>query len=192
MAESTTQKNDQSAYPGMICSGIEFFNFGEESKVIINSKIIKFNELPYSVIQTIEESISSQPSVNKALNEWFPESNSKRTRQYVFCRFGGLDHTPDILGDEMQDGEHWECPRRSVCKYSGIICKAPTINGYSLSPTEIKIVKFICSDMTNETLAVELGIPLGSLHQYKLTIYKKFGVQTKQEIAVKAAKLNLI
>lgn len=187
----STKKSNR-VYPGLVCSGIEFFSYNDQLKVIQNQKIKDFNELPYPVVNLLEEEIKNNKELQKALKEWHPNSNYKRLEQFTRCRFGGLDFTPDICNNKLQKGEFWDCPNRSNCKYNGIICKLPVYNDIEISITEIALMKLLSSNATNEVIALELNKPLGTVHKLKQHLYSKLKIQTKQELAIIAVTLNII
>ncbi|MBX9886650.1 MAG: LuxR C-terminal-related transcriptional regulator [Flavobacteriaceae bacterium] len=92
----------------------------------------------------------------------------------------------------MQDGEYWECPNHGNCKSEGILCKLPTYNEQRLDKQEVKLLQLMASNMTNEVIADELAMPLGSFHKLKKNVYDKLGIQTKQEGTMVSFFLNLI
>jgi len=180
-------------YPGMNDSGLEFFTVESEVKIIQNGKISAFTELSFAIIQVLKEAISKDKELKMALLDWHPNSEYNRLEQFAKCRFGGLDFTPDIKNNKLQKGEYKECPLRATCPNNGIVCKLPSFNGIELELNDIKLMKLLSTDLTNENIAEQMGVPFGSYHKIKKALYQKLGnVQTKQEIAIIATRLNLI
>ncbi|MDR6844475.1 hypothetical protein [Flavobacterium granuli] len=179
-------------YPGLADSCIEFFNDQEETKVIQNSKVFPLDEASFSVIQILDEEIEKDPLVKSHLMAMHPDSKIKRTKQFVSCRFGGLDYQGDIKDGKLQEGEYWECPLRGNCKSEGILCKLPSYNGQQLQLQEVKLLQLTATNKTNDVIAEELNLPLGSFHKAKKYLYEKLGIQTKQEGAMISIFLNLI
>lgn len=182
-------------FPGMGCASVEFFLEIKETpelKVIQNSKVIPFSEIPFSIIRILEEAIHLDKEANLELHDMHPTSKMKRTEQFAICRFGGLDFQGDIKDGELQEGEYWSCPSHGNCKSEGILCKLPKINGEHLTKQEVQLMQYTSSDMTNEVIASELNLPFGSFHKAKKFLYEKLGVQTKQEVVRIAVFLNLI
>ncbi|WP_341221894.1 hypothetical protein [Polaribacter atrinae] len=192
----TNQKN--TFYPGMISSDVEFFVVEDEMKFISEGEIKSTRKLPFSIIQLTQEEIEKDAAADAALNEWHPESEFKRQNQFLKCRYGGLDFSADIEDNKFKDGDYWDCPNRSTCKYNGIICKPPKYNGVSLNIIDIKLMKLLSTTLTNETIAAMLKLPFGSFHKHKQSLYAKLGdspnnpIQTKQEVALIAKSFNLI
>lgn len=179
-------------YPGMICDSIEFFYHDNQLKAIQNGNIKNFSELSFATIQVLKEEINRSKEVKLALHDFHPTSEMKRIEQFAMCRFGGLDFQGDIRNGELQDGEYWPCPNHGKCQFEGILCKLPLVNGKRLTKQEVDLIKLSSTDKTNDVIAEDLGIPLGTFHQLKHKLYEKFFVQTKQELTKLSAFLNII
>lgn len=179
-------------YPGMTCNGIEFFFQDPEMKIIQHGHVKPFDEISYQTSQIIKEAIEASIETNAALVEMHPFSETKRIEQFVKCRFGGLDFQADIIDGELQDGEYWACPFHGSCKHEGTLCKLPKFNNQRLTKDEIKLMQLSTSDKTNDVIAEESAMALGTFHQFKKNLHKKLGVQTKQEITKISFFLNLI
>jgi hypothetical protein len=179
-------------YPGLADSSIEFFADGEETKVIQNCKVLPFSEVSFSVIQLLDEEIEKDPLVKIHLLDMHPTSKIKRTEQFARCRLGGLDYHADIKDGQLQEGEYWECPKRGSCQSEGILCKLPSYNGKRLQPQEVKLLQLTATNKTNDVIAEELNLPLGSFHKLKKILWSNLGIQTKQEGVMISFFLNLI
>ena len=180
-------------YPGMNDSGIEFFSVEGEVKVISNRKTKDFTETPFAVIQLLKEEIEKSKLLKMALLDWHPNSEFARIEQFAKCRFGGLDFKPDIKHNNLQKGEYWNCPSRENCPNNGVVCSVPTYNNTPLSHDDVKLMKLLSTNLTNEHIAFQMSIPFGSYHKLKQALYEKLGgIQTKQEVALIAKSLNII
>lgn len=184
--------NSNRMYPGMMDSATEFFVSQGEVKIIQNSKVLPFCEISSATMQILDEAINSDIAVKLELFDMHPNSKMKRIEQFAKCRFGGLDFQGDLKDGVLQDGEYWECPNHGNCKSEGILCKLPTYNQQRLEKQEVKLLQFMASNMTNEVIADELAMPLGSFHKLKKNVYDKLGIQTKQEGTMVSFFLNLI
>ena len=185
-------KQTPSLYPGMLCNGVEFFAVESEMKFIANGSVQSLTNLPFPIVQLGNEEIEKDPEVEKALLEWHPKSSFSRLKQFLQCRYGGLDHSADLEDNQFKDGDYFHCKKRSTCKYNGIICLQPKYNGQSLTSLEISLMQKLSTNLTNEVIAEQLSLAYGSFHKYKQILYEKLGVQTKPEIALIAKSLNLI
>ncbi len=184
--------NTQKLLPGMGCDGIEFFVLGNEVKALQNGRLIQFTELSFPVIQILREKIKADKQAHLALHDMQPDSEMKRVEQFAKCRFGGLDFQADIKNGTLQDGEYWPCPLRGHCPHEGVLCKMPKINQVRLTESDVQLVQLLSGNKTNDVIALELDIPLGTFHLQKKKLYEKFGVQTKQELVPIGIRHNII
>jgi|SRR5690606_22815415 len=181
-------------YPGMISHEIELFVVENELKFIQNGKVSSFAELPYATFQLLRETIATDTEVQLHLKQMHPTSEYRRIEQFAKCRFGGLDFTGDICNETgtVQDGEYWDCPLRGKCMSEGILCKMPKVGSNRLTPVEIKLIQLTTTDKTNEVIAEEMQLPLGSFHKSKKNLYEKLNISTKQCLTKLALSMNII
>lgn len=179
-------------YPGMVDSSTEFFLSGDNLHVIENNKVLPFCEISLDTIEVLQNEINKDINVKLALFEMLPNSAMQRAEQFARCRLGGLDFQGDIKNGELQDGEFWECPKRGNCPHEGTLCKLPTFNNVRLTKQDVKLIQLTSTTKTNEAIADEMQLPMGSFHKAKKYLYKKLKVQTKQEVVPIGVLLNLI
>lgn len=190
-----TQPVTNRMFPGMGDSFTEFFITIKETpslNIIQNGKILPFSDISFSTMKILDEAIHQDKKVNLELHDMHPTSKMKRIEQFAICRFGGLDFTGDIEEGRLQNGEYWDCPLHGSCKSEGILCKLPTYNEQRLSTQEVQLLKLLTTDKTNEAIAEETKMAMGSFHKAKRILYNKLGIQTKQEATKIAYLLNLI
>jgi hypothetical protein len=179
--------------PGLTNEHVEMFVEKNDLKILKSGKVISFSELSFATISILNEAIAYDKEVRIALHDLHPNSQIKRTEQFAKCRFGGLDFKADIENGELQDGEYWPCPNRGNCPHEGVLCKLPIVNGERLSDQDIKLIQESTTDKTNEVIAEELGMPMGSYHKSKRKLHKKLGnIQTKQALTKIALQWNII
>lgn len=178
--------------PGLLCDSVEFFMDGKDMKFLSSGKVKSFYDLPFLVFQLLREKINGDAPILKELMRMHPDSEMKRIEQYVICNFSGLDFTADINNGVLQEGEYWPCPLRGICPGEGIICKPLVYEGQVVNAVEIKMIKLLVTDLTNEVMAEEMCLPLGTFHKVKKNLYQKLNVSTKQEIAMIAVKLSIV
>ena len=179
-------------YPGMLCSATEFFNEGDNIKIIQSGRILPFCEISSATMQILDEAIHADKQVNLELHDMHPNSKMKRLEQFARCRFGGLDFQGDIQNGVLQDGEYWPCPNHGNCKSEGILCKLPVYNQERLSKDDVKLLQLTATNKTNEVIGDDMDMPMGSLHKAKRILYEKLNIQTKQEGVMISFLLNLI
>lgn len=184
--------NQNKLLPGLTSDAVEFFIDNEKIKAITNGSVMDLTQLPFSYMQMLQEEIDKDHEVKMHLFDMHPNSNYKRLEQFVKCRFGGLDYKADMSRDGVQDGEWWPCPLRGTCASEGVLCKAVQFNGERLDHQDITLVQMLSTNNTNEVIANEMNLPMGSFHLAKKKLYQKLGVQTKQESTIIGQRLNLI
>ncbi|MDN3665589.1 helix-turn-helix transcriptional regulator [Algibacter miyuki] len=187
--------NQPTLYPGMMASAseVEFFVVEDEINYISEGKINSIANAPFGIIQLTKEEIAKDPEADAALKEWHPNSEFKRQVQFLKCRFGGLDYTADMKGNQFGEPDYWDCPKRATCPFNGVICKLPKYQDSQLTSIDIELMKLLSTTYTNEVIADKLNLAFGSFHKLKQALYSKLGdIQTKQELALIAKSLNLI
>ncbi len=183
----------QKLIPGLLDNTIEFFNFQDDVKFISDGKLKSFTEAPASVIIMLKEAIDKNQEAKSILMEWHPESEFNQLKQFASCKFGGIDYSADIKNGELQEGEYWQCPKAGSCNGEGLICTSPIYNGHILTSTEIQLIRLSTTEKTNEAIADELKLPMGTFHKHKHLLYEKLGnIQTKQCLTKIAYNLNII
>lgn len=179
-------------YPGMLNDQEEFFRTENGVKVISSGSVIAFKDISKSTRDLLDREMMQDVQALKILEQWYPSNKLKQREKFVECRFGGLDHTPDIANNKLQDGEYWECSFRGNCKGEGKVCRSLKFKGQELNSQEIELMKLLSGIATNEAIADTLQISLGLFHKIKQKLYAKLSVQTKQEVALIAMSLNLV
>lgn len=179
-------------FPAMTDNSVEFFTHQNQLKFIKNGQVQSFTDLPFATIQILKEEMRKSNEVLTALHDMHPTSDMKRIEQFAICRFGGIDLNGDIVDGQLQDGEYWDCPMHGKCHHEGILCRLPVINGSRINKQDVQLIKLSATDKTNDVIADELDLPLGTFHLAKKYLYQKLGIQTKQELAVLAMRNNII
>lgn len=184
--------NQNNLLPGLTSDAVEFFIDNDSIKAITNGSVLCLTKLPFAYMKLLQDEIDKDMEVKTHLFDMYPNSKYKRMEQFVKCRFGGLDYTADMSKDGIQDGEWWPCPLRNKCASEGVLCKAVKYNGERLDHQDVTLVQKLATNNTNEVIAEEMNLPMGSFHLAKKKLYQKLGVQTKQESTIIGQRLNLI
>ncbi|WP_322970298.1 helix-turn-helix transcriptional regulator [Faecalibacter sp. LW9] len=184
--------NNQSYYPGMLNSEIEFFFEGSQTMYMTNGIIKPFSAITSCIEKTLTAELNKDEEALEILSKMFPNEPLKQLEKFTKCRFGGLDFSADINhAGKIQKGEYWDCPLRGNCKAEGKLCKHIKYNNNIIDSAEIALIKLLVTDMTNEAIASELSIPLGTVHYKKRVLYEKIEIKTKQELTLFAVRFNL-
>lgn len=180
-------------YPGMCDDSLEIF-YHEESKTlkaIYKGNILNYNELPAHSTKFLEDIIFSEPETAEFLKSKFPNDLDSQKEMLATCRFGGLNFIPDVH-PELETKSDWiNCQIRNTCKGCGIVCQPLEYRGEILSETDIKAIQLLSTSLKNEAIIDELGMHLGTFHVYKTNLYKKFNINTKQELTRAGVKLGV-
>lgn len=183
---------NQSYYPGMIDSSIEFFFDGTNTLFLTNGHIGRISNVPEKIKKIIISEIKKDSEVEFILQDWFPKNNERQIEEFVKCRFGGLDFQADITeSGQLQKGEYWDCPLRGKCKGEGKLCQHIRYNNQIIDSKEITLIKLLITDLTNNEISRIMNIPLGTIHLMKKNLYEKLEITTKQELALIAVKKNI-
>lgn len=184
---------NQNYYPGMINSEIEFFTTGETLTFIQNGKMLPFSKIDSTIYKMLKDEMHKDIDAHLALMDWHPNNEQMQVEQFTKCRYGGLDFNADITASgRVQKGEYWECPLRTNCKSAGLVCKNIKVHHQPITIDEVQLIKLLVTDMTNDVIAMELKIALGTLHLKKRVLYEKLEISTKQELTIFAFQYNII
>ena len=177
---------------GMVDKGVEFFVHQNEVKCIHDGKVYVYDDFPEWIISLIQDDMIKYPEAIKALASWENLHPSEYTRQYIYCRFGGIDFEPDINAQkEVQYAEYFDCGLRGSCKYEGKLCCAiRTESGQHLTKTEIEVLKRV--DKSYKVIADDMNISIDTVNSHMQNIRKKTGLAGVAELAIYATKKGII
>lgn len=183
---------NQSYYPGMLNTDIEFFNSGEATYFMTEGSVRPFNEITTELFQLLENEINKDFEIQDYLQTKFPNNPLRQLEEFTKCRFGGLDFSADIdHAGKIQKGEYWDCPLRGNCKGEGKLCKHIKFNNHIINSDEIKLIQLLITGITNKNISEKLEIPFGTIHYKKQRLYEKLEITTKQELTLFAVRFNL-
>lgn len=184
---------NQSLPAGLEDAGVEFYVYRNEVRCLHNGMRYHFDEIPQHVLDQVEEYMMTKPEALKALHEWDIKNADDMLRQFIFCHFGGFDHTPDITScGKFVEADYFDCGRRGTCKHEGKLCGSIKVeNGY-LTKQEIKILQLIAQGKLNKEIAAELNISEETVSSHNQNIQAKTGKSRKPELALLAREKNLI
>lgn len=176
---------------GLVDVGVEFFVHHHEVKCIHNGKVYVFEEFPAWIIEVVEEDMVKYPEALKALASWENLHSTEYVRQYIYCRFGGLDFDPDIdIHRKMNYAEYFDCGLRGQCKYEGKLCCAIKVENGHLTKTEIEVLKRI--ENKNKSIASEMHISIETVNSHIQNIMKKTGLSSKVELAIFSIRKGIV
>lgn len=155
--------------PGII-SGTEIFTAGENLLAMSNGKTYTWPHFPSEVVVAVENYLTSEdPKAFHAL-EHLPRL--ERLFQYMSCRFGAYDATPDICGEGVVT------PDKKVCNCADCPLSGVHSNVAGLTKREIDVLKLITSDTPAKNIADLLYLSIDTVKTHKKNIYRKTGKHT--------------
>lgn len=192
--------HDQQLPAGLIDKGYEFFYSPEDKDIMCshNRCTVFWANTPKEGIQIVEDDLAKYPERRWCLDDWGFETLDQKLKQYTFCRFGKFDNIPDINEKgEVHDGEFFECGRRGVCKYEGILCATIKVgvdeqgNAISLTKRETQILKLVSEGKLNKEISDILGISEHTTSTHIQNIQHKAGLFRKSGMTAFAMSQNL-
>lgn len=176
---------------GMVDKGVEFFVHQNEVKCIHDGKVFAFDEFPEWIVALIQDDMLKYPEAIQALASWENLHSSEYTRQYIYCRFGGIDFEPDINANrEVQYAEFFDCGLRGQCKYEGKLCCNIKVDYGHITKTEIEYLKRV--GKSNKVIADEMNISVDTVSSHSQNIMRKTGLGSKVELAIFATRKGII
>lgn len=178
---------------GLTDASVEFFVFQNNVHCLYQGKTYSYEEFPKVITDIIEADMLQNPKAMKALADWDITDQDQQIRQYISCRFGGFDETPDITVDQQTiHTEYVNCGRRGQCKYEGQLCCNIMLKNGMLSSREMQVLRLIGMGALDKEIADHLSISEETLRNHKDSICQKAGISRKPALAVLAHQKNLI
>lgn len=176
---------------GLMDKSVEFYVHRNQVYCLHDGSKYAFEDFPKWILDVIEDDMLKYPEAIKSLASWENLQEDDYIRQYIYCRFGGIDSEPDIdENKEIHHSEYFDCGLRGVCKYEGKLCPSLKVaNGY-ISPRELDHLKLI--QLPDKQIADKLHISIDTVFSHKQNIYAKTGMKNKVELAVLASKKGII
>lgn len=168
---------------GMIGRGTETFALGEEPFTTYRAVTYPFSTTPKSRIVLYSEHMQSNPRGEKAM-ELITGSKDivAKTRQWMLCRFGGLDDTADINeNNKIQEAEYVPCSKRGICPFEGEgCCTIEVTHGVFLGKAELAVVR-LCF-LPDKLIADQLFISTETVKNHMTNSRKKIGLKSGKEL----------
>jgi DNA-binding CsgD family transcriptional regulator len=183
----------QTLPPGLMDDSVEFFIYNHEIWCLYRGNKYTFVNFPEEVIETIDADMVSNPKAMKALYDWDITDQDERVRQYIACRFGGFDNSPDVCANGVvQPAEYVDCGRRGICDYEGKLCSSIVLPNGTLTKKEIEVLRQIGLGLLDKEICDVLNIAQDTLRSHKDNLCFKSGTQRKAGLSILAYKYKLI
>lgn len=176
---------------GIIDKSVEFFVHDNEVNCMHDGQRYVYSEIPKPIIDRIETDMLQYPEALKALTQWENLAEFEYVRQYIYCRFGGIDAEPDIdVNGGIHHTEYFDCGLRGKCKYEGKLCCSIKVDNGILTKTEMEVLKHI--NMPDKNIADIMHISEHTVNSHTQNIRIKTGKTSKVELAFLARDLGII
>ncbi|MBP3420467.1 MAG: hypothetical protein J6K74_07760 [Marinifilaceae bacterium] len=148
-----TKNQTSSNIPAGIFDGIELFAQNGKMFAIDNGTVMPFDDLPESIKKEFWWIFSLDTTARSFLKkELFITDEDAQFTQWLFCKFGSCDGTPDFIDGAINtDAFNSACKRRK-CPGRGKICGCIS----SLKDYEVETLALLISGHTLSTMSSEL------------------------------------
>jgi len=175
---------------GLIDGNLEIFANGTKVMALKDGLVCKFSELDLDVQLAFRQELNADKEAWKALND-MQVQDSDKLKQYVWCRYGAFDLTPD-LDETGTHEEYFDCGKRGSCLGEGRICLHLKVNDQVLTAREVQVIKLVAEGLQDKEIASKLDISSSTASNHIANIKRKLGYNNKQEITGFAFRNNLI
>ncbi len=177
---------------GLEDSSLEIYTYKDELRVLYKGKAISFSKLPKEIIAIFRNDLEQNNEARKSLRLDFKIKDQKgQLVQYVKCRYGGFDFTPDLTNDGKINPEAWDCGRKHACCGYGKICPAVEGPHGKITPGELRVMRLVCDGHSDKLIADKLNISINTELKHMNNIRHKLNVYSRQEIVIFSNKINL-
>lgn len=152
--------------PGVI-SGTEIFTSGENLLALHQGHLYTWPDFPESILNAVGKYLEEKDI--KAYQALEHLEESERLYQYMSCRFGSYDATPDICDKGVVTPDKKACSCSS-CPLAGI-----HKNVAELTTREVDVVKLIAADLPVKLIADRLCVSIDTVKTHRSNIYRKTG-----------------
>lgn len=173
---------------------IEFFAIGQDYHALFQGKLVQVAELPERILLAIERDMAKHHEARKSLDELQLTDRIDRITQYLWCRYGGFDHVPDMVNEQMGKPEYWPCPLRGSCPHEFKLCAPVAGPEGQLSAAELRVVKALAShpNMADKQLADHLGLKRFTIMVHLSNIRQKMGFNSRAAIVAMALSTGIV
>ena len=178
---------------GLADKSVEFYIHEGDIFCLHGGKTYPFSDIPTHILDKVKADMMANKSALKAMNTWGIQNDSDKLKQYIACRYGAFDQTPDMTEDGvMRPSEYVDCGRRGQCPNEGKLCSAIAVKNGFLNKKEITVLKYMGAGLLDKEIYMAMEISDNSLRYYKDRIRLKTGLLSKTSFAVLAHQLNLL
>jgi DNA-binding CsgD family transcriptional regulator len=149
-----------------------------------------YPSVPEELLIPFEEDLERDKKSQEGLRLMKVPDN-KKLEQHIRCKFGGSDNIADLSLDGQSTPDLPHCTKRLTCPGFGKCCKKPEFNNGKLSYRQIQITSLIQKGLSDNQIALELGVKPNTIRTQRVNIERIMGVGSKPQIAAIATLLGI-
>jgi len=174
--------------PGLFDDHLEMVAIDEDLKVVFRGMSIPFEDLPEAILAKIRSELNLDIEARMALKEWGLKDEAETLKQFAWCRFGGVDLSPDLTSCGKLTPDYHECGKRGTCPFEGKIC----VNKFNFTRREEEVLKLIALGYPEKLIAVDLGIAQVTVAKFRKSLFIKTNSISSVDLTRFAIKNNFI
>ncbi|MBO9674453.1 MAG: hypothetical protein J7577_13480 [Sphingobacteriaceae bacterium] len=152
-----------------------------------------FDNFPEEIKTIIREDMEANPAaVAELIDNWGLLDERSQTIQYLACRYGAFDGSPDIIDGKLQAPEHVSCGRRETCKSQGKLCGSIQLKYGNLTIHEVRTLTEVGNGLLDKEIADKYNISQHTVRHQKDSICRKSGIERKPAMVGLAYMLGLV
>lgn len=164
---------------GLVDANLEVFLHGNELKAICNGQVKDYLDLPLEIRAPFKSEMFQDLEAVEVLSTDFKiTETAKMEEQFVACRYGSLNYTPDFDGKRLKSDAPI-CDNIGTCKGFAIVCKVPA----HLTRREYELVRNIVNGLQDIEISFKYKISVPTIRTHLRNIRQKIKVNNRVEIA---------
>jgi len=168
---------------GLIDNQVEIFSINSAPYTVYKMQVFSFDRTPKHIINKLIDNMKSNPTGESSMARLTgSDDDIVKVKQWMICRFGRLDETPDIdFKGEIQDNEYVPCPLRGECKEEGKGCCLLHVNAETvITKSEMNVLKEVL--LPEKLIAEKLFKSPETIRRHMQTIRTKTRKANKAEL----------
>lgn len=172
---------------GLIDGNLEIFLVDNQVMAIDAGKVLNYMDLPEHKREPFQTELANdEAALSILINDFGIQTNDDAEEQFVGCRYGSLNSTPDYDGKRLKTDAP-VCDHIADCTGFNIVCKVP--NG--LTRREYEIIRLIVNGKQDIEISFEFKIALPTVRTHLNNIREKIKVNNRVEIAAWAREKGI-
>lgn len=169
---------------GLTDNNIEVYLHNNKLNALSNGNSVNYFDLPFLLREPFITELNNDKQAIQCLQNHFKLSTpNKMEHQFVACRYGALDKTPDLSNGKLQHDAPC-CNKIATCQGFNIVCKVPRGENGTLSRSEFMVAKFVGQGLQDIEIASELNIKVPTVRTHLSRIREKIKVNNRIEVSI--------